>query len=226
MWADDIVVVDSFSTDKTVTLCEKYTNRVYQREWPGINRQKEYAISLAKNEWVFSIDSDEVVTAELHDEIFTRLPADNGKYNGYYVKRHTFYLGKWIKHGGWYPDYKLRLFKKNKVYLGGENPHDKCFVHGKAARLRGEIEHYTYKNISNQLATIDRFSEIVSDELLEKNTSLPLLKMMFKPPLKFIETYVYKLGILDGVPGFIISILTSYYIFIKYAKLWEKKTGR
>jgi glycosyltransferase involved in cell wall biosynthesis len=224
-WADEIVVVDSFSTDKTVDICKEYTERVYQRKWAGHIQQKEYVISLAKNKWVFAIDSDEVVTDELRDEIFARLATDQNRCDGYFVKRHTFYLGKWINHGGWYPDYKLRLFKKDKVYLGGENPHDKYFVDGKAVKLRGKINHYTYRNIADHLATIDSFSDIASDELLKRNNSLTLLRMLFKPPTKFFETFVYKLGVLDGIPGFIISVLTSYYIFLKYAKVWEKKRG-
>ena len=110
-WADEIVVVDSFSTDNTLDICRKYTDTIHRRKWPGFIQQNEFAISLAQNEWVFAIDSDEAVTDELRDEIFDRLSADEDKYAGYYVKRHTFYLGKWINHGGWYPDYKLRLFK-------------------------------------------------------------------------------------------------------------------
>jgi len=227
LWADEIIVVDSFSTDRTVELCKKYTKRLYQREWPGFIQQKSYAVSLAQYEWGFSLDSDEVVTEKLRDEILTRLSADKGEINGYYVKRHSFYLGRWINHGGWYPDYKLRLFKKNEAVCGGENPHDKYFVNGKTARLSGEIEHYTYRNISDQLSTIDRFSEISADGLYEKGSRFALVKMFFKPPVKFFETYVYKLGFLDGLAGFIVSVLTSYYIFVKFAKLWEKgKFGR
>jgi glycosyltransferase involved in cell wall biosynthesis len=222
-WTDEIVVVDSFSTDGTAELCKKYTDRVYQREWPGYIEQKTYAVSLVKNEWVFSLDSDEVVTDILRDEILTRLSADKNEMNGYYVKRHSFYLGRWINHGGWYPDYKLRLFKKDEVFHGGENPHDRYFVKGKTAKLKGEIEHYTYKDISDQLSTIDRFSEIASEGLYIRDSRFALIKMLFKPPASFLETYVYKLGFLDGLAGFIISVLTSYYVFVKYAKLWEKK---
>ena len=223
LWADEIVVVDSFSTDRTIELCKKYTERIYQRKWPGFIQQKTYAVSLAQYEWVFSLDSDEVVTEKLRDEILTRLAADKNEINGYYVKRHSFYLGRWINHGGWYPDYKLRLFKKSKAVCGGENPHDKYFVNGKTARLNGEIEHYTYRNISDQLATIDRFSEISADGLYSKGSRFALGKMFFKPPVKFFETYVYKLGFLDGLAGFIIAVLSSYYIFVKFAKLWEKR---
>ncbi|MBN1832560.1 MAG: glycosyltransferase family 2 protein [Deltaproteobacteria bacterium] len=222
-WADEIIVVDSFSQDRTVELCRKYTNRIFQREWSGMVQQRAYAVSLARNKWVFAIDADEVVTETLRDEILKRLSEDKNKNSGYYIRRHSHYLGKWINHGGWYPDFKLRLFRKDKVHVGGENPHDKCFVHGKTARLKGEMIHYPYKDISRQLCTIDHYSDIVSERLFKKNSAFPLFKMYIKPPVKFLETYIYKLGFLDGLPGFLISVLSSYYVFMKYAKLWEKR---
>ena len=107
--------------------------------------------------------------------------------------------------------------------MGGENPHDRCFVHGRAAKLKGEMIHYPYKSISRQLRTIDTYSDIVSERLSEKKAAFLLVKMIFKPPVKFLETYVYKLGFLDGLAGFVIAVLSSYYIFVKYAKLWEKR---
>ena len=222
-WADEIVVVDSFSQDRTVELCKKYTNRIFQREWSGMVQQRAYSISLARNEWVFAIDADEVVTETLRDEILMRLDEDKNERSGYYIKRHSYYLGRWIDHGGWYPDFKLRLFKKDKAYVGGENPHDRCFVRGKKAKLKGEIIHYPYKNISHQLRTIDTYSDIVSERLFKEKVAFPLIKMFIKPSWKFFETYIYKRGFLDGLPGFVISVLSSYYVFMKYAKLWEKR---
>jgi glycosyltransferase involved in cell wall biosynthesis len=222
-WADEIIVVDSFSQDRTLGLCRKYTDRIFQREWSGMVQQRAYAVSLARNEWVFAIDADEVVSEKLRDEVLARLSEDKNEKSGYYVKRHSYYLGRWINHGGWYPDFKLRLFRKDKAYVGGENPHDRCFVHGKTAKLKGEMIHYPYKDISRQLCTIDNYSDIVSDRLFKEKSAFPLVKMYIKPPVKFIETYIYKLGILDGLPGFVISVLSSYYVFMKYAKLWEKR---
>jgi glycosyltransferase involved in cell wall biosynthesis len=224
-WAEEIIVVDSFSRDRTVELCRKYTNRIFQREWSGMVEQRAYAVSLARNEWVFAIDADELVTERLRDEILTRLSEDKDKNSGYYIKRHSYYLGKWINHGGWYPDFKLRLFRKAKVYVGGENPHDKCFVHGKTAKLRSEMIHYPYKSISRQLRTIDTYSDTVSERLFKEESGFFLVKVFFKPPVKFLETYIYKLGFLDGSPGFVISVLSSYYVFMKYAKLWEKRNA-
>jgi len=224
-WADEIIVVDSFSQDRTVELCRKYTNSIFQREWSGMVQQRAYAVSLARKEWVFAIDADEVVTETLRDEVLRRLSEDKNEKSGYYIKRHSFYLGRWINHGGWYPDFKLRLFRKDKAYVGGENPHDKCFVQGRTAKLKGEMIHYPYKNISRQLRTIDTYSDIVSEKLFKEKSAFPLVKMYIKPPVKFLETYIYKFGFLDGLPGFVITILSSYYVFMKYAKLWEKRNA-
>ena len=223
LWTDEIVVVDSYSKDNTVAICRKYTDKVYQRQWPGINKQKEYAVSLTNNEWVLVLDADEVVSEKLKDEIIKRVGSDNERYDGYMIKRHTYYLGRWINHGGWYPDYKLRLFKKSKGYFVGEDPHDKIIVNGKIAKLKEEIYHFTYKDISHHIRTINNFSDVVSKNMLKKGTKFILPRMLMKPPIKFLETYIYKLGFLDGIPGFIIAVLSSYYVFLKYAKLWEMK---
>ena len=174
---------------------------------------------------VLAIDADEVVTETLCDEILTRLSEDKNEYSGYYIRRHSHYLGRWINHGGWYPDFKLRLFRKDKVYVGGENPHDKCFVQGRTAKLEGEMIHYPYKNISRQLRTIDTYSDIVSERIFKEKPVFSSIRMFVKPPVKFLETYIYKLGFFDGLPGFVIAVLSSYYIFMKYAKLCEKKNA-
>jgi len=222
-WADEIVIVDSFSTDKTVDICKKYTDRVVQREWPGFRDQKLYAISLATHEWILSIDSDEEVSDELASEIQERLAKDLNAYDGYIMKRHTFFLGRWINHSGWYPDRKLRLFKKQCFTISDGNLHEKFIVKGKTFKLNGELYHYTYKNISHQLKTIDGFTNIQTDEMIKNNeTSFVVLKMLIKPPVNFFENYIYKLGILDGLAGLIICMLSAYSTFVKFAKLWEK----
>ena len=223
LWTDEIVVVDSYSTDKTISICKRYTDRIYQRKWPGINKQKEYAVSLTRNEWVFVLDADEVVSEELSKEIMERLKYDNERYDGYMVKRHTHYLGRWINHGGWYPDYKLRLFKKEKGYFAGEDPHDKIIVDGEVSKLKGEIYHFTYQDISHHIRTINNFSDVVSRSMWNHSEKFILSKMLIKPMIKFAETYIYKLGFLDGMPGLMIAVLSSYYVFLKYAKLWELK---
>lgn len=220
----EIIVVDSFSTDRTVEICHQYTDKVFQNKWPGFVNQKNYALDLASNEWVLSLDADEVIYDQARDEIIQEWK-NHGyeKYDGYYFKRHTFYLGRWINYGGWYPDYKLRLFRKSKGRWGGGDPHDRVVINEPAVlkRFEGEIIHYTYKNISHQLKTIDRFSDATLETLLAQKKKFNLFHLLFRPPIKFLETYIWKAGFLDGFPGFIIAILSSYYVFIRYAKLWE-----
>ncbi|MEW6026669.1 MAG: glycosyltransferase family 2 protein [Planctomycetota bacterium] len=229
----EIVVVDSFSADKTLEIVREYTDRVFQNKWPGFVNQKNYALSLAQNEWILSIDADEVISDRLRDEIintFYPSKADVSteslaKVDGYWMKRHTFYLGRWINHGGWYPDSKIRLFRKSKAKWGGLDPHDRIIMENDArvGNLNGDIIHYTYKNISHQIKTVDRFSDASSEALMKEGKTFCLCNLLFRPPIKFIETYLFKLGFLDGLPGLIISVSSAYYVFVKYAKMWEKQ---
>jgi len=227
-WVDEIVVVDSYSTDGTVEICREYTGKVFQNKWPGFVNQKNYALSLAANDWVISLDADEAVSPELKAEIETLWQTDAPKeYSGFYIPRKTIYLGKWIKHGGWYPDRKLRLFKKSAGKWGGIDPHDRVELsEGQTKKLESPIIHTNYRNISDQLRTVDSFSTTAAQALLERGKRFSLLALIFGPPVKFIETYLFKLGFLDGLPGFIIAANSAFYIFNKHAKMWEAKRGK
>ena len=218
----EIIVVDSFSTDKTVDICREFTNRVIQNKWPGFVNQKNFALDQAANDWVLSLDADEVLSDEARQAISKG--ADAGfTSDGYLFKRHTFYLGRWINHGGWYPDWKLRFFRKSKARWGGMDPHDRIIMADGARTkyLDCDIIHYTYKNLSHQLKTIDRFSDAASEALIQAGKQFSLLNLFFRPPAKFLETYIYKLGFLDGLAGLIIAVASSFYVFVKYAKMWE-----
>lgn len=225
-WVDEIIIVDSFSTDATLDICACYTGKIFRRKWTNYVDQKSYAASLAKHSWVLSIDADERLSPELIDEIRTELKSPSGPYDGYAVPRHVFYLGRWINHGGWYPDYMLRLFRKDKGKFGGIEPHGKVILDGKVKKLKGDLWHFTYKNISQHLMTADRYSKIFAERFAENSVGLLPLNLIFRPVVKFFETYFYKAGILDGLPGFIISAITSFYIFLKYAKIWESRNCR
>ncbi|MCK4908588.1 MAG: glycosyltransferase family 2 protein [Planctomycetes bacterium] len=229
-WVDEIVVIDSFSTDGTTEICRQYTDKVIQHQWPGFVKQKNYALSQATHDWVLSLDSDERVSPELKEAILKEWKKESWKdHDGFYISRRAFYLGRWIKHGGWYPDDKLRLFRKSKGAWDGIDPHDKIFLKEEGSRTKkidGEIDHYTYKNISEQLKTIDRFSDASSGALIERGVKFSLLKLIFSAPVKFIETYVFKAGFLDGLPGFIIAVNSAFYTFNKYAKIWEQEKGK
>lgn len=220
-WVEEIIVVDSMSTDNTVGLCRAYTDQVYQKEWMGHVVQKNYALQFARHEWVLCLDADERVSPELRKEIEECLSLPSQAADGYFFPRHSFYLGRWINHGGWYPDYKLRLFKKSKGRWGGKDPHDRVMLDGVSAYLKSDLVHYVYRNLSHQLQTVDTFSTITAAGLKADGERFSPARLIFRPFFKFLGTYVVKRGFMDGLPGFIIAVASSFYVFLRYAKLWE-----
>lgn len=220
-WVEEIIVVDSLSTDATVERCRRFTDKVFLKEWQGHVRQKNYALQFASHEWVLCLDADERVTAELRKEIEEHLVHDQERIDGYIFPRHSYYLGRWINHGGWYPDYKLRLFKRSKGHWGGKDPHDRVILEGATAYLSADLHHYVYRNLSHQLKTVDSFSSITASMLNAEGASFSLLSLIFRPLGKFIGTYCIKGGFRDGIPGFIIAVASSFYVFLRCAKLWE-----
>ncbi len=225
VWADEIVVLDSFSSDKTVEICKKYTDRVYQHAFEGHIQQKNRVLDLCNYEWVFSIDADEVMTGELVDEILAMIERGEPLIDGFYVRRKIWYLGKWIKHGNWYPDYKLRLFRRSKARWGGINPHDKIILNGESKKLKGELLHYSYDNVEDQINTINKFTTIMSKEYFRLGKKAGYTNLIFRPFFSFFKSYVIKRGFLDGKRGFIIAVLESYYVFLKFVKVYELQKG-
>jgi glycosyltransferase involved in cell wall biosynthesis len=220
-WVDELVVVDSNSTDRTPEIAQKFATRFEQREWPGYREQKEYALSLCSNEWVLYLDADERCTDELREKIQS-VAADPGQVVAFRMPRKTFYLGRWIRHGGWYPDYCIRLFRKDAGAFGGENPHETWVPIGEMATIHEDLIHYTYRNLSNQVQTIDRFSDAAARNLIERGKTGGLFwKMFIRPKLKFLSCYFLKLGFLDGLPGLLIAINSAYNVYLRHAKVWE-----
>lgn len=221
-WADEIVVIDSFSKDKTVEICREYTERVYQHEWLGYVGQKELIKKMAAHPWILFIDADEEVSAELRDQILREFESgDNRKHVGYEFPRKVFFLGTWITHGEWWPDIKMRLFQKDKGICTGQEPHDHVIVTGPVKRLSGCIHHYTYDNLSDQILTLNRFSSIASASLRDEGRRFSVIDLLFRPFFRFIKGYIFKRGFLDGYRGLIIALMSSIGVFYKYAKLWE-----
>lgn len=219
-WADEIVVVDSGSDDGTLEIVRKFTDRLYHKDFEGFGQQYTYAHGLTKNDWVMYIDGDEEVSSGLRDEIIG-LFGDGGPHaDGYTAPRETFYLGRWIKHGGWYPDSILRIYRKSRG-TWEKGLHPKLHVDGKLKRLKHPFLHYNYRDISHQLTTVDRYSTIASREQVDAGKGVSLLKLLLNPPFRFFRDYFLRRGFLDGMPGFIIAVTTAYYVFIKYAKTWE-----
>lgn len=220
-WADEIIVVDSISQDKTVEIAREYTDKVYQRKWYGFVDGKNFALSKATCEWVVSLDADEEITNELRGEIQEEIGKEQAK-EGYTVPRISFYQGRWIRHSGFYPDRQLRLFKRGKGSWVGKRVHERVQVNGEVGQLTNNLLHYPYKGtISGQVQTIDAFSTLLAQNLHEQGKRYSPLLLLLRPPLKFIEVYLLRLGFLDGVAGFIIALSSAYAVFIRYVKLRE-----
>lgn len=223
-WADEIIVVDSFSTDATPEIVRRYTDNFEQRTWPGFRDQYNYCIAKARNDWVVFIDADEVIPPELAAEIQARPRSDSARYDGYIAHRRTFYLGRWIMHGGWVPDYEIRLFRKSRGAFEGAL-HANVKVRGHVGELQHFYQHYNYRDIADQIDTINRYSETAAQDMLAEGRRFSAFDLLLRPPARFLKEYILKRGFADGMPGLVIAVSTMYYVFIKYAKLWELEKG-
>lgn len=217
--ADEIVVVDSFSTDSTEKICSKYGVRFVKHEFEGYIEQKNFALSLADNNYVLSLDADEALSDELKNSIL-EAKKDFAK-SGYTMNRLTNYCGKWVKHSGWYPDRKLRLFNRTLGNWGGINPHDKFIFFKKESvkQLRGDLLHYSYYTVEEHYKQSERFSNIAARSYFEKGKKATWIKLWINPGVKFFLDYIIKLGFLDGQTGFRICSITAGSTYQKYRKL-------
>ncbi len=218
-WADEIVVVDSESTDRTVAIARAFTDRVVVRPWPGYVEQKNFAAGQASHDWILSLDADERITPALAEEM--RAALANPAHAAYRMPRITWHLGRWIRSTDWYPDDQLRLYDRRKAQWTGKYVHESVAVDGSIGRLRGEIQHYAYRDIADHLETIDRYTTYAARQMRESGRTAGLLQLAGHPPLAFLRNYIARGGIRDGIPGFIISSLNAYYVFLKFAKLRE-----
>jgi len=219
-WADEIIVVDSRSTDDTVALARPLATRVEVRDWPGYSAQKNFAAELASNDWILSLDADERVTPSLAEEI-GRVLATTPAFNGYRIPRVAWYLGRWIRSTDWYPDYQLRLYNRRAGRWNGRRVHESVAIDGPVGQLHAELEHYPYRDISHHLQTIDRYTTLAAEDWRASGRRASAWQTFFHPRFAFLRNYVLKGGFRDGAPGLIVSILNSYYVFLKLAKLWE-----
>ncbi|MCJ7646918.1 glycosyltransferase family 2 protein [bacterium] len=221
MWSDEIVIVDSFSNDKTVEIAREFTPKVFQNKWTNFSEQKNLALEKTSNEWVLSVDADERATAKLKEEILTILNSEFQSFNGYYIPRRNHYLGRWIRHCGWYPDYKLRLFRKEKGRFNERTVHESVVLEGRKGYLKSYLNHYSYKNLSDHLGRIDKFSTLAAEQMFRDGKRARFFDLLFLPLTRFIKMYLIKRGYLDGIYGLIVSLMGSFYVFTKYLKLWE-----
>ncbi|HDH34511.1 MAG TPA: glycosyltransferase family 2 protein [Nitrospirae bacterium] len=220
---DDIVVVDEFSSDNTTEICREYTERVYEHEWQGYAGQKQTAIDYAKNDWVLILDADERVTRELKQEIMGKVKENS--LSGFYIPRKNFFLGKWIRHGGWWPDHTLRLFRKDASEMEPRAVHEKVNVNGPVGHISAAFEHYTYRTISDFIGKMDNYASLSAEELDNKGFISSFISMLFSPMVVFIKMYLVRQGFRDGIHGLVLAVLYSFYTFLKYAKVLERKGG-
>ena len=221
-WADDIVVVDSHSSDATTTIARRYTDRVYTRTWEGYGAQKNYASGLAVHDWVLSLDADERVTPELAAEIQAALQRSPAL-RGYRIPRTTRYLGRWIRSTDWYPDYQLRLYDRRVASWNERMVHESVTVQGKVGRLSSDLHHYAYDDLADHLATINHYTTLAAQQFAAEQRRVGVADLIVHPPLVFLRNYVLRRGYRDGAAGLIISLMNTYYVFLKFAKRWEQQ---
>lgn len=219
-WADEIIVVDSGSSDETVQISKRYTDRVYLVPWRGFGRQKQAAVDLASNEWILNIDCDERMTPELADEIRAILAADNSV-TAYSVPRRTFIGNKEIKHCGWYPDRTVRLFRRSKAQYSDSMVHERVEVSGSTNDCSGHLLHFSFSGIGPMLTKTNLYSDLSAGQMFDAGRSCSFFDLTIKPLAAFLKTYCIKAGVLDGIEGLTVSLTTALVTYAKYAKLRE-----
>ena len=225
-WADERIVIDSGSKDGTVEIARAKATKVIVREWPGYSAQKNFAADQASNDWVLSMDADERVTPGLAEEIRHLLSREPDA-RGYRIKRVSHYLGEWIRTTDWSHDYQLRLYDRRAGRWNGLRIHESFrLAEGKPAQLHGEMEHYAYRDISHHLQKIDAYTTLIVDQWVEEGRRTTPVQVAIHPFLAFLRNYILRRGFLQGTTGIVISALNSYYVFLKFAKLWERQRTR
>ena len=221
-WADELVLVDSGSTDDTLRIAGEIADRVTAHDWAGFGAQKNHATELAAHDWVLSLDADERVSPALAREIRALLQAEPAA-RGYRIPRVTRYLGRWIRSTDWYPDHQLRLYDRRAARWNDRLVHESVAVDGPVRRLRGELEHRAYRDVSHHLQTIDRYTTLAARQMHREGRRAGWVDLAVRPPAAFLRNYVVRRGVRDGVHGLIVSLLNAGYVLLKFVKLWERR---
>jgi glycosyltransferase involved in cell wall biosynthesis len=221
--ADEIVVLDSFSTDRTEAIARSFPKvRFEQHAFDGHVEQKNRALAHCRNDWVLSLDADERLTPELREEICALAPGDAV---GFRMPRLTFAMGRPIRHAGWYPQRKYRLFRRSRARWAGDNPHDFIVVDGPGGDLQGDLLHYSFRDLAHQVVTVNSFSSIQAFNRFHRKQRFRALQAVVKPLVKFLEVYLVKRGFLDGFPGLVVAVNAAYERFLQLAKVYELERG-
>lgn len=225
LWCDEILIIDSYSADSTLEIAKKYSGNIYQNEWKGFAEQRKFALTKVNYEWVFSIDADERCTEELKDEIINLLSKDNIPENGFEIPRKSFFLNKWIKHGGWYPNYQLRLFRKNAAEISNRLVHESYLINGQKGKLKNNILHYTVTSISDYVAKINSYSSLSALEKVNRK-NIGFIDIYLLPRIAFFQQYVLKGNFLDGIPGLMVSKFHMITKLLNNMKIREMQNNK
>jgi glycosyltransferase involved in cell wall biosynthesis len=214
---DEIVIVDSGSTDRTVELARGFGARVVQRAWPGYAQQKNFAAGQASHDWILALDADEMLSEDLQREL-RELKQQESPFDAYSCPRLAQYRGRWIRHSGWYPDPKVRFYDRRKARWVGDYVHESVRVEGSLGVLQGDLLHYTCPTFSRHIESVNRYTTLAAEELAARGRSVSLARLLAAPPWAFVRSYFWQRGFLDGPDGFLIAAMAAFYVFAKYAK--------
>ena len=220
-WANEVVVVDSGSTDNTIAIAKEFTPNVYVRVWEGFGAAKNYALKQATGEWILWLDADERVTSDLQNEIQMVLATDQKRIAAYRMPRKANFLGSWINHCGWYPGRVVRLFRRTAGTFSDDKVHEHLEVTGSIGVLHADLLHYTDPDLFHYYEKYNRYTSLAAEGLAKRGKRFHLANLLFNPLWIFIKMYLLGLGFLDGIPGLILCGCSANYVFTKYAKLWE-----
>jgi glycosyltransferase involved in cell wall biosynthesis len=220
-WADELIVVDAESEDKTASIARELTDHVIVRPWPGFAAQKNHGLEVARGAWILSLDADEIVSPALRADI-ERVVERDGPADGYAVPRRNIFWGRWVRHGGLYPDRQVRLFRRGRGRFSEHAVHESVQVDGVVARLAGHLEHRSYRDVSDFLARADRYSTLAAEDVIARGGRVRAWDFVLRPLGRFVGMYVLARGFLDGSRGFLLAALYAYYVLIRCAKVWER----
>ena len=225
-WADEIVVLDSHSTDGTLAICREFTEKVYQCDFQGFGKLRNRALDCVAHDWVLSLDADERASLMLRDEIKAELER-GPRAEAFFVPRKNFFLGRWIKHGGWYPDYRQpQFFNKERFRYREDLVHEGFHVNGRVSYFQNHVVQVPFLDLGQFLRKMSRYSTLMAEQMAQRGKRFHVHQLLTHPLFAFFKMYVARQGFRDRMPGLILALLYAYYSFVKYAKLWERTRAR